>query len=181
MLILSLVIVGALTVVASEANADGMAIREMPGHVSEGTVIVNAPPAEVYALVTNYANWRSVFSDVDSVQLKSGNRDNAQVEFRSRALGRKVTVAFHNEPDSAIRFQGVKGPPGGSSHGEYRLSPIDGGARTLVTGRLFMDVSLPASLVVSSRRVREIRQQKLRADLTAIARYFSRSREQAHE
>lgn len=135
---------------------------------------MNASPDAVYALVTSYARWRDAFSDIQSVKVESGDREHAKVTFRSRALGRQVTVAFDNEPGRAIRFRGIKGPPGGEARGEYVLTSLDGGKRTQVTARMFMDVSLPASLFISGSKVRSMRQDKLRADLTDVARWFSR-------
>ncbi len=167
-------IAGALAALASEARASDLVIRELPDHVTEGRVTVNATPAQVYELVTNYARWRDALSDIEAVKVKSGGREHAKVEFRSRAFGMTVTVAFENEPARVIRFEGIAGPPGGMAHGEYVLAPVDGGKRTEVTGRMFMDAHLPASLFVSGNKVRAMRQQKLRADLTDVARWFSR-------
>jgi carbon monoxide dehydrogenase subunit G len=135
-------------------------------------VVINAPPAEVYALVTTYRQWGAVLSDIRSVTVEDGDRDNARVRFKSRALGHTVTVQFNNEPGRSITFRGVEGPPGGRASGEYDLVPIDGGQRTQVTAKLYMDVVGAPGLFVRESKVRGMRRAKLQADMTDIAKYF---------
>jgi hypothetical protein len=127
-------------------------------------------------LVTDYNNWRSVFSDVLSVKVKSGTADKAKVRFKSRALEHTVTVQFDNVPDQVIRFVGIDGPPGGKAHGEYVLTPVGDGSRTLVTARLYMDVDGPAALFVREKRLRAMRRAKLSADMRDAAAVLQRPR-----
>jgi hypothetical protein len=157
--------------VASETRAEPFTLSEKTGHITEGTVIVDATPAEVYAVVTDYENWRSVFSDVVSVDVKSGDREHAKVRFKSRALEHKVTVEFDNTPDRLITFRGIKGPPGGRARGWYVLTPLPGG-RTQIQANLYMDVVGAPSVFVSDSKIRSMRQAKLRADMTDVMRRF---------
>lgn len=163
----------AAVVVAPDAHAD-VEVLEAPDHVTEATATIDASPQQIYELVTDYANWRQHLTDIESVQVVSGGRDKATVRFRSRALEHTVTVAFENIPGKTIRFHGIKGPPGGRARGEYDLVAIDGGKRTRVTARLYMDVSGPASLFVREKKLRAMRQAKLRADLGDVERHFQR-------
>ncbi|HSD90867.1 MAG TPA: SRPBCC family protein [Kofleriaceae bacterium] len=156
----------------SNARADQLSITEKPGHVTEGVVTVDASPSQVYALVTDYRNWRSVFSDVQSVSVQSGGQRDATVRFRSHALQHEVTVRFDNVPDLLIRFKGIHGPPGGRASGSFELTPLAGGTRTLVRGRLYMDVVGLPSLFISDSRIRSMREAKLRADMTDVLRRF---------
>ena len=171
-----MMIAGSLAMIATEAFADRVTIAERPDHVTEGTVTVDASPAEVYALVTDYARWRSVLTDIKSVTVKSGGRRDAKVRFSSRALEHEVTVEFDNEADRTIRFRGIQGPPGGRARGQYVLQPVDGGKRTLVTASLYMDVVGLAGVFVRDASIRAMRQAKLRADLTDVAQYFAKRR-----
>src|SRR5690606_24342015 len=100
---------------------------------TEASVIVDATPHEIYVLVTDYASWPRVFSDVLSVKVEAGGRENARVRFRSRVFDSTVAVRFENVPDHSITFVGVKGPPGSEARGSYVLTPIGDGSRTLVT------------------------------------------------
>ncbi len=149
----------------AEARADVVQTFERPGHITEASVVVDATPAEAYALVTDYANWPTIFSDVKSVTVEGGGRENARVRFKSKALGTTVTVQFANDPNKAVRFKGIEGPPGGRAHGEYLFTPIDGGKRTLVTASFYMDLVGPTSWVVRGGKVASMRQAKLRSDL----------------
>jgi carbon monoxide dehydrogenase subunit G len=163
----------AAVVIAPGAYAD-VELHEAPDHVTEGTVTIDATPQQIYELVTDYANWQQTFTDIQSVQVESGGRDTATVRFRSRALEHTVTVTFANTPGKTIRFRGTKGP--GRAQGEYDLVAIDGGKRTQVKARLYMDVRGPASLFVRDKRLRAMREAKLRADLGDVERHFAMSR-----
>jgi hypothetical protein len=163
----------AAVVLASDAGA-AVSIREKPGHVTEGVITVNASPTQIYALVTDYMHWPSLLGDVESVTVEAGGRRDARVKFRSRSLQRNVTVLFDNDPArGVIRFRGVKGPPGGRASGEYVLVPIDGGKRTQVTARVYMDVVGLPGLFVSDKRVRTMRQAKVRTDLADLEHRFA--------
>ena len=133
---------------------------------------IDATPAQIYALVTDYRNWRSVFTDVQSVSVQSGGQRDAAVRFRSHALAHEVTVKFDNVPDQLVRFRGIHGPPGGRANGSYELTPLAGGRRTLVRGRLYMDVVGLPSLFITDSKIRSMRQAKLRADMTDVLRRF---------
>lgn len=167
-----------LAAIATDASAQPqtVALAELPDHVTQARVIIDAPPAAVYALVTDYANWPAVFSDITKVSVESGGRDDARVRFRSRALGHTVTVVFANTPDRKVSFRGVEGPPGGKAHGEYTFEPIDGGLRTRVTAELYMDVKGAPSWFVGDKKIRDMRRTKLSADFNDVAKYFATHR-----
>jgi hypothetical protein len=156
------------------ASSSDVAIRELGDHWTEGVVIVDRPPAEVYAAATDYANWHQLFTDVSDVTIESGGPRDARVRFTSKAFDNTVTVKFDNEPNRAIRFTGVKGPPGSVAKGEYIFEPVDGGKRTRITARLYLDVKGVASWIVRENRIRPLRQAKLRADLSDGARWGAR-------
>ena len=154
---------------ASVAHGQTIALSEGAKHETQASMIVDATPHDVYLLVTDYKNWRSVFSDVLMVSVKEGSAENAKVRFKSRALEHTVTVKFDNVPDQLIRFVGIEGPPGAKAHGEYVLTPIGDGSRTLVTARLFMDVDGPAAVFVREKKIRTMRRAKLSADMKDAA------------
>jgi carbon monoxide dehydrogenase subunit G len=160
---------------AAPARADAVSLTEKSDHTTEGVVTVDAPPDQVYAAATDYANWEALFSDVKSVKVESGGRENARVWFDSRAIRKRVLVQFKNVPGQAIRFVGVEGPKGGRAHGTYRFDPIDGGTRTRVTADLYLEVTGPVSWFVSDSKLRTMRRNKVRADLTDVARHFAHS------
>jgi carbon monoxide dehydrogenase subunit G len=160
--------------IAAALAVNAVAVHELPDHVTEAAITIDASPSEVYALVTDYANWPRAFSDIRSVSVESGDRDHARVRFSSLALQHDVTVEFDNERDRVIRFKGVKGPPGGRAHGTYTLVPVDGGKHTRVTAQLYMDAVGVASVFVRDATIRSMRNAKLQADLGDLARHFAR-------
>jgi ribosome-associated toxin RatA of RatAB toxin-antitoxin module len=143
-------------------------LHEAPNHTTTSTLVVDAPPAAIYALVTDYANWTSLLTDVSGVKVERGGRRDARVRFHSKALDHTVTVQFDNQPDRVIKFVGVEGPPGGRASGSFVLEPLDGGRRTKITASLYLDVVGVAGVFVSDARIRGMRQAKLRADLTDV-------------
>jgi hypothetical protein len=161
---------------AAASGGSALALTEKPGHVTEGVIRIDAPPADVYRLVTGYARWPAILSDVTSVAVERGGPEDARVRFHSRAIDDDVTVVFSNVRDRLIRFHGVEGPPGGRADGEYRLVPIDGGRRTLVTADVHFDVAGVVGWFVSDARIRGVRRLKLQRDLTDVARYFAEHR-----
>ncbi|MGE0866939.1 MAG: SRPBCC family protein [Kofleriaceae bacterium] len=168
-------VTGSIAAVAFVSHAHAGPLIERPGHVTEAEMIIEAPPAEVYRLVTDYERWPAVLTDVVDVQLVRGGARDGRVRFGSRAFGREVTVLFDNVPDKLIRFRGVKGPPGGRARGEYRLTPVpgSGGTRTHVLARLYLDVVGLPGLFVRDSTIRAMRRHKLDRDLTDVARWFA--------
>jgi carbon monoxide dehydrogenase subunit G len=173
---LELAAVAALAATAAPTSAGpapSFMLIDKPGNVTEATLTIDASPAEVYALVTDYANWTRVLpSDVRSVKVERPGRETARVHFTSASFGRAVTVQFANEANHILRFKGVKGPPGGVAAGTYRLEPMNGGQRTKVTATLYLDIKGPAALFVSDAKIKRMRHAKLQADLSDVLRAF---------
>jgi len=157
---------------AATAAAEKATVTELGGKKTKAVIEVNASPAEVYAIMTDYADWRKVLTDIRKVSVKSGGRRDARVWFDSRALKDRATVEFDNVEDAVVRFRLVDGPPGARSNGEYVLEGIDGGKRTRITATLYLDVVGAAGWLIRSKTIRKNRQQKLRVDLEDIARHF---------
>ena len=171
-------VVGTVLAIAAEAHAGDVSLREKPNHVTEAVIVVNASPAQIYALVTDYAHWPQILTDIKSVKVEAGGRRDAKVRFRSAALEHEVAVKFDNVENRAIRFRSVDAPPGARASGTYILEPIDHGARTRVTATFYLDVSGIAGMFVRAKTLRAMRQNKLRADMSDVAARFA-SRPQA--
>lgn len=157
---------------AAHAAAEEATLTELGGAKTQGVIEVDASPARVYALVTDYDNWPNVLTDIKRVDVKSGGREDAKVWFDSRAMKHGVTVLFDNEKDAVIRFRLVDGPRGARATGEYVLEGVDGGKRTKITATLYMNVVGVVGWLVRDKTIRKMRQRKLRTDLEDVARYF---------
>jgi uncharacterized membrane protein len=160
--VLAAAAVAAPTIAAAAPRAQ---LSEESRTVSRATITIDAPPAEVYALVTDYAAWPTFFKDVKWTKVLSGGRGDARVRMHTYSLGHTVTVAFDNIKDRAVRFKLVDGPPGARAKGEYILDPLDNGTRTRVNAVLYMDVVGVPGLLVTDKRIRKMRNAKLRGDL----------------
>ena len=164
----------------SAADSDTRAsISEVSKTVSKGAITVDAPPADVYALMTSYGDWRKFLTDIAYVKVESGGRKDARVRIESRALEHRVTIAFDNDLDRALRFKLVDGPRGARATGEYVLVPIDGGKRTRIEATLYMDVVGAVGLFVTDKKIRKMRQAKLRTDLEDLARWMRLQQQRA--
>ncbi len=154
------------------AVAEQVTLTELGGAKTQGAIVVDASPAAVYALVTDYDNWPNVLTDIKRVDVKSGGRQDARVWFDSRAMKHGVTVQFDNTSGSVITFRLVDGPRGARATGEYLLRGIDGDKRTRITATLYMNVVGAVGVFVRDKTIRKMRQKKLRTDLEDVARYF---------
>lgn len=162
--------------VVTTAHAQAISVREKPDHVTEASVEIDASPAQVYEVATDYARWPQVLTDIKRVKVESGGRRDAKVRFDSRALEHEVAVKFDNVENREIRFHSVDAPPGARARGTYTLEPIDGGTRTRLVATFYLDVGGAAGLFVRDKTLRRMRQEKLRADLRDVAMRFSRER-----
>jgi uncharacterized membrane protein len=166
---------GAVAALALATDADGenVSLTENPDYVTEATVIIDAPPAQIYELVTDYARWPQILSDIKSVKVEAGGRRDARIRFRSVALEHEVTVNFDNIANRELRFRSVNLIPGAHASGAYVLQPMDGGTRTMVVATLYLRVGGLARAFVSAKKAQAMRQSKLRADLGDVAARFA--------
>ena len=163
----------ALTLTAdTPAAADGLVLQDKSGHITEGSLTVAASPSQVYAAVTDYANWPRLLTDVESVKVESGGPRDARVRFKSKTFGHTVTIVFDNVTDRTIRFRGVEGPPGGHASGSFELVPLAGGKQTQITASVYMEVTGVPGVFVREPKVRAMREAKVRSDLLDLARHF---------
>jgi hypothetical protein len=158
---------------AADAAGEGISLTEKPGHTTVASVVVNAPPAQVYAAATDYARWPQLLHDIKWTKLEGGGPNDARVRFRSTTLEHEIAVKFDNVPGRSIRFRGVDAPPGARATGDYELVPIDGGAHTRIDATLYLDVVGAPGLFVRDSTTRRMRQNKLRADLGDVAARFA--------
>jgi hypothetical protein len=164
----------AAVALAGKARGEPTILTENPGNATLGVVTVDAPPSEIYRLATEYGAWPRVFSDTSDVKIVRGDRRDARVQFRSKALEHVVEIQFDNIPNQAIRFRAVAAPPGAKAGGVYQLVPIDGGRRTRVVARLVMEVSGLARVLASPDKVMAMRRAKVQHDLDDLSRHFTR-------
>lgn len=148
-------------------------LRELPGSTTSGTLEIPAPPEVVYRRLTSYARWSPMFSDLTTAALESGGRENATLRFTSKIFRHTLRVRFQNSPSQSVRYSVLEGAPKNVQVGqEWRLAPTADGGRTLVEEQVHLEVHGPFSLFFTAAKVKEMREQKVRADLQDLAATF---------
>ena len=129
------------------------------------TIVVNAPPEVVYAVVTDfldYAHWVSDLKDITILESDIAGRP-LEVEFRAAAYGRSTTYALRYDYSRApeqLNWSQTRGDITESLEGHYRFEPA--GAGTKVTYDLEVELLVPIPAFVKSRAAQRIQTQALR-------------------
>jgi hypothetical protein len=142
---------------------------------TEGDTIVDGDPSAIYAVVLDYARWTEVFPDVAKVIVTARRGVDAKVTL-IKPDGNRDNLVFHNQPQARMVYFEDTGNAHADVWGEIVFAPGEHPGTTRVHTRLHANVHGVASLVVSARDVRRMREQKLARDLAHIHRYFSATR-----
>jgi hypothetical protein len=174
--ILSLVALS-LAVTTATASADPTAIRVHASRsddaITEGETTLAVDPATAYAAATDYAQWRHMFPDIREVYVTRRVGDDARVTFVHGA-GNRDNLHFRNQPAARmVWFEDTGGRA--EVWAEIVFAPGAEPGTTRVRSRLYVDVHGVASLFVSDGKLRRIREQRVRDDLTNLRSYFARS------
>ena len=157
-----------LAVPAEELNR--VAIGDLPGtHGSwqEGQVIVAAPASEVQRWLSDTRTWPSRFPDVQWTQELGTTSDGRRiVRFRSRTIGRPLTVRLRERP-GLIAYDGEGKDV--TTQGKNWIEPL-GRDRTRVVMQTSAEVHGALGAFVSAKMKRERARRKLARDLDAIVK-----------
>jgi hypothetical protein len=132
-------------------------------HITEGETTLDVDPDTAYAAAIDYPLWSSMFPDIVQVDARvtlvhrAGNRDN---------------VHFHNQPGARmVWFEDTGGRA--EVWVEIVFAPGDRFGTTPVHSRLFADVHGIASLVMTSGKLRALREERIASDLSHLHTYFA--------
>jgi hypothetical protein len=172
----TLLAIGALALLAGTAAASPAEIRVYQSTsddaVTEGEALLTADPDVAYRVVTDYARWSVVFPDIHRVIVTSQNGNDARVTF-IHPDGNRDNVHFRNQPRARmVWFEDTGGRA--EVWAEIIFVQGDRPGTTRVHSRLYADVHGFASLFVSDRKIRRLREQRVRSDLTQLRAYFER-------
>jgi hypothetical protein len=165
----------ACTVTATTAAAAPPEIRvyesRTDSHITEGETTLAVDPDTAYAAVTDYARWPAMFPDIRQVFVTRRIGVDARVTF-VHANGKRDNLHFRNQP--AARMMWFEDTGGRAEvWAEITFVPGELPGTTRVHSRLYADVPGIASLVVSDRKLRKLREQRVRDDLAQLRRYFA--------
>jgi hypothetical protein len=166
----------ACTSVTAPLAAAPSAVRVYPspdaGAITEGETILAADPDVAYRAVTDYPRWTTMFPDIRQVIITSQTGGHDRVTF-VHADGNRDNVHFHNQPAARlVWFEDTGGRA--EVWVEIWFFPGDRPGTTRVHSRLYADVHGWASLFVSDSKLRSLREQRVRQDLTQLRTYFAR-------
>lgn len=172
-----LVALGALALLATAASAaasPGVRIYQSADDdaVTEGETTLATEPDAAYRLLTDYAQWSAIFPDIRRVIVTSQNGAEARVTF-IHPDGNRDNLHFRNQPAARmVWFEDTGGRA--EVWAEIMFLPGDHPGMTRVHSRLYADVHGFASLFVSDRKIRRLREQRIRDELTQLHAYFAR-------
>lgn len=171
----SLLIIAFTSVVAAAAPPPGVTVSQPQDQaMTEGEVVVDGEPAQVFAAALDYARWTELMPDVARVEIKDKKGDDAHVTLVS-PTGHRDNLHFHNTPQARLIFFEDTGNGGRADvWAEIVFAPAETQTQTRVHIRLYAKVHGVASLVVSDGAVKDQREQKIVAELTHIREYFRR-------
>ena len=161
---------------AATAHASpGVTVYQSPTNpaITEGETVVDGDPASIYQVVLDYPRWVEVFPDIAKVIVKSQHGVEALVTL-VHPDGNRDNLRFKNQPAARMVYFEDTGNKHAEVWGEIVFVPGDQPGTTRVHTRLYADVHGLATLVVSDRDVRRMRDTKIARDLEHVRMYFHR-------
>lgn len=141
--------------------------------ITQGETTLDADPDVAFQTAVDYARWAVIFPDIRRVIITSQNGNDARVTF-IHPDGNRDNVHFRNQP--AARMLWFEDTGGRAEvWAEILFLPGDRPGTTRVRSRLYADVHGFASLFVSDRKIRTLREQRVRSDLAQLRAYFARA------
>lgn len=139
--------------------------------ITEGETTLDVDPDTAYAAASDYPLWSSMFPDIVQVDVTRQQGVDARVTLVHRA-GNRDNVHFHNQPQARmIWFEDTGGHA--EVWAEIVFAPGDRIGTTRVHSRLFADVHGIASLVMTDRKLRSLRDERIASDLSHLHSYFA--------
>jgi hypothetical protein len=146
--------------------------------ITEGETTLDVDPDTAYAAASDYPRWSSMFPDIVQVDVTKQQGVDARVTLVHRA-GNRDNVHFHNQPQARmVWFEDTGGRA--EVWAEIVFAPGTAPGTTRVHSRLYADVHGIASLVVTSGKLRSLREQRIASDLSHLHSYFAAPRVASH-
>jgi len=156
-------------VATAHANVN---IFEKGQNVTEGDAIIATDPETAYRAVTDYQRWLTMFKNVRRAILLHQDGNEAKVRF-VHDDGSHDDLHFKNRPQTrTMWFEQLGGDA--EVKAEIAFYPGADPGTCRVHTRFYADVKGMASLFVSDDKVKKLRQEQVRDDLTQLQAYFAR-------
>lgn len=123
------------------------------------SIVVSAPPAAVYAIVTDFANYPTWAADLKEVTVLDADDDGTahQVRYRAAAFGRSTTYVLaydYSEAPHKLNWEQASGDITARIDGQYVFEPQGDG--TKVTYHLEVDLKFPLPGFIKQRAAARI-------------------------
>jgi carbon monoxide dehydrogenase subunit G len=153
---------------ATAQPVDRVTVHDLPGtdgRWQAGEVVVAAPAAQVQAWLQDARNWPARFPDVQSAEELGSTPDGRHIiRFRSRVLGRTMTVRVREQP-GLIEYEGEG--KNVTTQGKQIIEAVDD-RHTRVIMQTSADVHGALRMFVNDNMKRDRARRKLTADLNAL-------------
>jgi hypothetical protein len=153
---------------AQSQNLNAVKVGDLPGTNGRwqmGEVVVAAPTAEVQRWFADASQWKARFPDDQQVRLLGRTPDGRQiVQFRSEALGRKLTVRMRIQP-GLITYDGEG--KGVTTQGKIFIQPL-GPDHTRVVMQTTGELHGALGVLATEGMKRKKAIAKLTSDLNAV-------------
>lgn len=142
--------------------------------ITEGETTLAVDPDIAYQAAADYARWPAMFPmTIRSARITHQKGVEARVTFVHHS-GHRDNLHFRNQPTARmVWFEDTGGRA--EVWAEIVFAPGDRPGTTRLKTRLYADVHGLASLFVSNRKLRELRQQRVRDTLVQLQAYFART------
>lgn len=131
---------------------------------AQHTVEIDAPPAQVMAVLTDFASYPSFLPDMSAAEVVRHAGEVWEVRFRLRLIRElEYTLQLTRTGDRALRWTLLEGAFK-SNEGGWSLAPLDGGART----RADYEIDVSLGLFVPGNILRSLVERSLPETLRAF-------------
>ncbi|NGN68803.1 SRPBCC family protein [Streptomyces sp. A7024] len=118
----------------------------MAEHTQSSTTI-DAPPAEVMAVIADFARYPEWTGEVKEAEVLAtddqGRAQQVRLVLDAGAIKDDHTLAYEWKGANEVSWSLVKSQMLRALSGSYQLAPVDGGKKTSVTYQLTVDVKIP--------------------------------------
>ncbi len=139
--------------------------------VTEGDLVIDGDPGELYNHVLDYSRWTDIFPDVAKVVVTQKEGVDARVTLIAPD-GHRDNLHFHNQPAARmVWFEDTGGRA--TVWAEIMFVPGPSSGTTRIHTRLFAQVNGLVSLVVPDGNVRKMRETRIQRQLVHMREYFA--------
>ncbi len=161
---------------SADGGAPGESAQAVPAHRDAkdprwvfGSVVVNAPPAEVWARFEKVQTWPQMLTDIARMKVVEHNDTHWNIELETRTLGHGMLgYDVETSPERVVKLSTDK--LGVHALAYTRIHPGPEAGQSLVSYSLFLELNGVPSLLISDKSLREKQDHMVAVTLADIGR-----------